>query len=255
MITFPRFLGLSLVFSFFVATGVQAADTAEILFTGQTSETVNLATAGPVTTVTARVQLDFSDVPEGLLAHELFKVSIEGERIVIDLVSSGKLLITQGSPEVRSDREGNDLKLIARYGFSFHDLSPLNRVLETNLTKSLVKDGKLFFEAAPDLFDMDLALRLTLGKKRIFLPHRILYDRPLTGASFSRNPTEDGKMLYWTELKDIGVPELTRGVFEFTISGGPVFSGETILNPAQLVHDGKMQTSVSARGKTKLLTK
>ncbi len=247
---FSRLVVFGLLIPFlFVLHPVIAAEHAEVLFTGQPSETVKLTSSHFTGSVSADIRLDFGESPSGIEPNEKFNVRLVGERILVEVGSSGRLLIAQGTPEVRRDRTGTTVKLVARYGFSFYDLTPLNRALETSLTKFLIKDGKLFFEAAPDLFDLGLAIRLEIGKRRFLLRDRTIYDRLITGGSFTRTPTEDGKVLYYATLADLGLPVPSHGRFNVTLSGNVVFTGESILNPAELRHDGKIVTSLRLRAR------
>lgn len=246
---FSRIAFFAILLSVMASGGAYAAGTAEILFTGQPFETVSLDSNTDSLSVNAQVRLNFGALPAGLVANELFKVSLSGEQLVIGVVSSGKVLVTAGSPEIQNEREGDVLKITAQYKFSFRDLALLNRALEMGFKKVLLKDGKLFFEAAPDLFELGFAFRFTVTKERFLRPDRMMYDLPLAGVSFMRNPTEDGRVLYWAEFSDLGLPVLSRGIYNFSLPGELVFPGESVLNRGELLRNGRLTSSVRRRAK------
>ncbi len=226
------------------------SDRADVVFTGQAAETVHLVSVRHSVKTTADARLDFSAVPEDIIPNEIFKVVLDGERLSISMVSSGSLLVTQTTPEVVRERTEEGVKVIARYGFSFHALSPLNRVLGTGFTDVQIKNRTLSFVADPDLFDLGMAIRLQVGKRRIFIQDRVVYDQPLLKVSFSQDPAPNGKILYSAPLDALGVPDFTRGSFNFNLTGTALFLGEAVVNREILLLGGEMSTTTRVKAQS-----
>ena len=267
---------------FLLAASAQASDTAEVLFQGQSSADLNLQTVlyrteyqnRPVirtcrqggrtypctvwervavrvfdANVYARVHLSFGDVPVGMMPRETFVVSLNRDHVQVMAKTSGKLLITQANPFLRSVRIGDTIQVVGRHAFHFHDLFGVSATIENGITDVTVSQGKIFFALDSAFFNRGFLLNLAVSKNRFLARDSVYFSKIVQPDSLEGIPMPDGRTLYSADLVALGVPSFSKGRVNFDLTGMFNTEGETILNTRDLPRGGEMKGHIRMKAK------
>jgi hypothetical protein len=236
-------LSVLLLFSF----SAGAFDIHEVIYRGQKSESFQLREGSDTSDeVLARVRLEFGRAPAGTHPEEVFIVRLEEGRTTLEVKSSGRVLISQRTPEIRMRRTRLRTTIDVDYRFSFLDLDPIADVLRTGISGFVAKDGSIAFSGATDFFERGFTLRFSVLKKRPFASDVLVFDRILSESGLDRKPMAGGKSLYQARLSDLGVPALRSGLFQFELYASFDSGSESVVNASDLPGGGRMQAKTQA---------
>lgn len=247
---------LSLLSIFALERTAKASEVREVVYHGQASESFDMKDRVKEskswgdrsgTDVLAHVNLVFGKAPDGVSPEETFVVKLDEDSLTVSLKSSGKVLVSQEVPVIKMDRSPHRLSIDASYSFSFIDIAPIAAVLTTGMAKVDVANGSLFFEASPEFFERQFTLRLSISKKRFLRRSEIVFDRSITSESLKRIPTEDGKILYSSNLMGLGVPALEEGRYAFDLYVSFDSGSSSVMNADDLPHSGRLHEKAYAR--------
>jgi hypothetical protein len=229
----------------------EASESREMIYQGQSSEKFELRDRSgrgeeAEREIIAEVKVEFGKAPAGTNPEEVFTFRLDEDRLTVALKSSGRVLISQRSPEIRMHRNRRRVSIEAVYRFSFLDLDPIAAVLVADILEFQAKDQAISFLAAPDLFERGFTLRLSVLKKRALAGDLLVFDRSLSASDFNRRPSGVGRTLYTAKLADLEVPRLRSGLYEFELNVSFDSSSEAIVNASDLPKNGRLRAKVQA---------
>ncbi len=162
--------------------------------------------------VEASVDLEIAALP-GVLPGETFKVTLDGDRLSLTAMSSGRRnFVLLKKEEIASSISGSMKFLTASFRASVMDARPVLAAL--SISEIGIRNPVLNFNFGPIADREMLGFQLTVKKSPVVGGHTVLFDRELSATDISLM-TEGGNTRAEVNVERLGV-ELINGRYSLT---------------------------------------
>lgn len=179
--------------------------------------------------VDANVTINYSQLPEGLVAAENITATLNGDLLTLRSTGSKKLIVELNSLEQSRNMEGNTLLVNAVAILNFHDAEKVKAAL--NLTDASIQKSVLTYNLGP-ISGVNLQHNLKIVNNPRLGGNTTLFDGILDAGNLSRE--ERGAITAMTvKFEDVLGRTLSSGRYNITVSA-EFKAGRAILNSQEI---------------------
>lgn len=181
--------------------------------------------------VIATIDMNFGDLPQGILANETFVAELDQDQLSISVQGSGKLLV--GERLVGStSRLGSTIQVTANAQYSFRDAAPVVQAFTKGMNSLSVKNGKVTMNVDPALQEAATQMHVKVTRERSLGSDKELVNRSFPFSVFAMKSVGNETNLT-AAYSTLGIPSLDKGKYEFVFSIAAAFPGERLMNADQ----------------------